>query len=97
MHPAKVRRHTTLKLTDLPNIGTALAKSLRRLGIHTPDQLIGRDPVEMYNNLCSLSGKKVDKCVLDVFISITEFMNGSEPKVWWEYTPMRKAMEKGEK
>ena len=32
-----------------------------------------------------------DPCVIDVFISITRFINGDSPKPWWEYTAERKA------
>jgi hypothetical protein len=28
--------------------------------------------------------------MLDVLMSITDFMNGNEAKVWWAYTPERK-------
>ena len=31
-------------------------------------------------------------CVLDVFISITRFMNGEEPRPWWDYTAQRKQL-----
>ena len=32
-----------------------------------------------------------DPCVIDVFISIIRFMQGDEPKPWWQYTAERKA------
>jgi len=90
MNPAKIVREKVETLTDLPNIGPALAKELRFIGIETPQQLKGRDPRELYNKLCTKSGKRHDPCVLDVFMSITDFMNGGEPRVWWDYTKERK-------
>lgn len=96
MHPEKVDRKSTLRLTDLPNIGPALAKELKRIGIETPGQLAGRDPVELYGQLCEVSGRRQDPCVLDVFMSITDFMNGGEPRVWWAYTAERKRMQAGD-
>jgi hypothetical protein len=30
--------------------------------------------------------------LLDVFISITRFMDGEAPRVWWDYTAERKRM-----
>jgi hypothetical protein len=92
MHPDKVRRETTLKLTDLPNVGPSLAKDLHLIGIDAPEQLVGRDPVQLYGELCDITGTRHDPCVLDVFMSITDFMNGREPKVWWAYTPERKRL-----
>jgi hypothetical protein len=90
MHPDKVRRETTKTLTDLPNIGPAMARTLRTVGIETPGQLVGRDPVELYGELCEKTGKRQDPCVLDVLMSVTDFMNGGAPKVWWAYTEKRK-------
>lgn len=92
MHPDKVKREQTTTLRDLPNIGPALAADLHRIGIQKPEELIGRDPVELFERLGSITGSRPDPCVLDVFMSITDFMNGGVPKVWWAYTEERKAM-----
>lgn len=90
MNPEKVDLLNTKKLTDLPNIGKAGASDLNVLGIKRPDDLIGRDPYQMYEELCALTGHRHDPCVIDVFISITSFMNGGEAKPWWAYTVGRK-------
>lgn len=90
MNPAKVVRAEVKQLTDLPNIGKACAADLRLLGIDTPQQLVGRDPYEMYRTLNTLTGVKHDPCMLDVFISITRFMAGDDPLPWWFYTDERK-------
>ncbi len=90
MHPDKVVREQTETLTDLPNIGKAMALDLQVLGINKPGDLIDRDPYAMYEQLCTQTGYRHDPCVLDVFIAITRFMNGDEPKPWWAYTSERK-------
>ena len=90
MNPDKVTRENLKKLTDLPNIGKAGAKDLNLLGIHQPEQLVGKCPYEMYYSLCFATGESHDPCVIDVFISITRFMNGEKPLPWWEYTQERK-------
>ncbi len=41
---------------------------------------MGRDPYQMYEELCDTTGYKHDPCVIDVFISITRFMDGDEAK-----------------
>lgn len=92
MHPDKVKRETTKILTDLPNVGPSMARSLRTIGIHNPVQLVGRDPVELFGELCEASGARQDACVLDILMSVTDFMNGGEAKVWWAYTPERKRL-----
>lgn len=91
MHPDKVRRDRLALLTDLPNVGPATAQDLRLLGIHEPSQLMGQCPFTLYERLCSLRGVRVDPCVIDVFISITRFMDGERPRPWWFYTSERKA------
>ena len=92
MHPAKVRRERLHRLTDLPNVGPSIAQDLKLIGIDTPDQLIGRDPLALYNSLCLKTGLRQDPCMLDVFIAITRFMDGEAPRVWWDYTEERKRM-----
>lgn len=90
MNPAKVRRDQLHTLTDLPNVGPAMARDLQRLGFDHPDQLRGRNPQDLYDRLCALTGLRQDPCVLDVFVSVIRFMDGEEPRPWWFYTPERK-------
>lgn len=92
MNPAKVRRDRLNRLTDLPNIGPSISEDLVRIGITTPDQLVGKNPVALYESLCRKTGVRHDPCLLDVFISITRFMDGEPPRVWWDYTAERKRM-----
>ncbi len=94
MNPTKVSRQNLKKLTDLPNIGTACAADLRLLGINTPTDLIGRSPFELYKQLCDKTGVRHDPCMIDVFMSITRFMDGESPREWWAYTAERKKLYK---
>ncbi|AZN35714.1 helix-hairpin-helix domain-containing protein [Iodobacter ciconiae] len=90
MNPDKVDRSRVSTHTDLPNIGKAGAKDLELLGIHTPEQLKSQCPFEMYARLCQQTATRHDPCVIDVFISITRFINGEAPRPWWAYTAERK-------
>lgn len=92
MNPGKVDRSRVAVLTDLPNIGEAMAKDLRLLGIHKPAQLAGKNPFWMFEQLCEITGARHDPCVIDVFISITRFMDGDDPRPWWAYTEERKQL-----
>ncbi|MBL4673278.1 MAG: helix-hairpin-helix domain-containing protein [Arenicella sp.] len=91
MNPSKVLRDKMKTLTDLPNIGKAGEEDLTVLGINKAEDLIGLCPYEMHASLCEKTGVRHDPCVIDVFISITKFMDGGEPKPWWKYTDERKA------
>lgn len=90
MNPSKVIRAKVEKLTDLPNIGKTVAADLMQIGITRPEQLIGEDPYDLYVRFCRAFGEVQDPCALDVLMSIVDFMNGGEPRVWWEYTAERK-------
>lgn len=92
MSPDKVDRTRLGKLTDLPNIGPAIAADLRLMGINRPNDLAGQSPLELYHMLSTIKGKRQDPCLLDVLISITRFMEGEEPRPWWIYTEERKRM-----
>ena len=91
MNPAKVDRTRLRALTDLPNIGAACAEDLRRLGITRPEQLRAADPYALYEQLCIVRQQYIDPCMLDVFISITRFMDGEDAQPWWANTAERKA------
>ena len=90
MNPSKVDRRQMACLTDLPNVGPACAQDLRRIGIEAPAQLVGRDPYDMYAQLCVQTGQIHDPCVIDVFLSITRFVEGGPAKPWWAFTAERK-------
>ena len=90
MNPHKVSRDRLGQLTDLPNIGKAMAADLQLLGIKQPQDLISCDPYQLYRDLCTKTKAHHDPCVLDVFISAVRFMQGEKPQPWWHYTTERK-------
>jgi hypothetical protein len=92
MNPCKVSRSRLKALTDLPNIGPAMAADLRLLGYETPLSIAGASPMAMYERLCKLTGTRHDPCVLDVFMSVTQFLAGGPPQAWWQFTNARKAL-----
>ena len=79
------------RLEELPNVGKATAGDFRLLGISTPQELVGRDPYQLYEQLCDMTGQRHDPCVMDVFIAATRFMSGEAATPWWSYTEERKA------
>jgi hypothetical protein len=75
---------------EIPNVGKATEKDFNVIGINDPQQLIGKDPYIMYNELCNITSQKHDPCVIDIFISAVRYMEGGSPKKWWEFTEERK-------
>ena len=60
------------------------------LGITALDDLLGRDPYAMYDELCCVTGQRHDPCLLDTFIAAVRFMAGEPSKPWWKFTAERK-------
>jgi pathogenicity locus Cdd1 protein len=83
-------RQNIINLNDIPNVGPATIRYLNIIGINTPFELIGQNPISMYFELCSITNKQFDPCLADVFISAVRFMEGAPPRDWWHYTHERK-------
>ena len=83
-------REIVSELEHLPNIGKKMANYLEIADIKSPQSLIEKDAFDLYDKLCKKTGKKFDPCVIDVFMSAIDFMEGSEPTPWWKYTSKRK-------
>lgn len=90
MKPEKVIRDAVRRLTDLPNVGPATEMDLQLLGVKSPEDLRDMCPFEMYRELCERTGVRHDPCVIDVFMSVTDFMKGGAPRPWWSFTKERK-------
>ena len=85
-------RSNVNNLIDIPNIGPAISRKLKLINIHHPDDLIGKDPYQLYDELCRITSKRIDHCIIDVFISAVRFMEGAPAQKWWTYTAERKAV-----
>ena len=82
------------RFEDLVNVGPAVSAALARLGLEGPRDLRGQDAFDLHARLERLEGDRVDPCVIDVFLAVIDFMEGSAPRPWWHYTPERKRMAK---
>src|SRR4051812_43178045 len=83
-------RSQYVELEQLPNVGPAAAADLRRLGVSSPQKLLGRDPYALYDELCAVTKQRHDPCLLDTFIAAVRFMGGEPATPWWKYTDERK-------
>lgn len=83
-------RTTINSLKSIPNVGQATVRYLNLVGVNRPRDLVGKDPIFLYSNLCKVTGKRFDPCLADVFISAVRYMEGAPPKKWWAYTAERK-------
>ncbi|GAB6194597.1 helix-hairpin-helix domain-containing protein [Desulfocastanea catecholica] len=83
-------RQIVTDLTDLPNVGRAIARDLGLVGIQNPKDLIGKNAYQLHDELCRATEKRHDPCVIDVFLAVIDFMEGGDPVPWWEFTAERK-------
>ena len=70
----------------MPNIGKAIAKDLMSIGIHSPRQLAGRDPLAIFNELAVVMGHRPDPCVLYTLMSVKHFLDKGQVLPWWKFT-----------
>jgi hypothetical protein len=83
-------RSALTELEQLPNVGPAVAANLRLLGVASPEDLVGRDPYALYDELCRVTKQRHDRCLLDTFIAVVRFMGAEPARPWWPYTSERK-------
>ena len=83
-------RREVARLEDIPNVGPAVAADFRLLGLARPHDLLGRDPYALYDELCRVTRRRHDPCLLDTFIAAVGYMEGAPKKPWWKYTAERK-------
>ena len=76
-------------LQIIPGIGKSLAQDLIDLDIVDVADLKNRDPEELYERLCVLRGRHVDRCVLYVFrcavYFATEKQHDPDLLKWWNW------------
>jgi len=80
-----------IKLTDLPNIGKAIATDLESIGISSPEDFVGCNPLKIFSDLKQVMGHRHDPCVYYTLLSVKHFMETGESLPWWQFTAKGKA------
>lgn len=74
-------------LKNIPGVGKNMEQHFFNIGIFTIDDLIGKNPEELFLKDCSVKGFQDDRCVLYVFRLAVYYANNSvrEPEKlkWW--------------
>jgi DNA transformation protein len=78
-------------LTDLPNIGKAIAADLASIGINSASDLVDRDPLTIFNALREPMGHRHDPCIYYTLLSVQHFLIEGECLPWWKFTIQGKA------
>jgi hypothetical protein len=86
-NPAEAR--LKIELQPMRHLWRGIEADLVRLGVNSLEDLQNRDPAELFQAYCVLSGKEFDLCVQDTFTSLVEFARTGEPRAWWRFTRER--------
>lgn len=86
----EIQMTKTHELFRLKNVGKATYHDLQLLGISSIEQLGFACPDELFARLQSITGKRHDPCVWDVFAAIIHEARTGEKQAWWEWTKIRK-------
>jgi spore coat polysaccharide biosynthesis protein SpsF (cytidylyltransferase family) len=77
------------KLQQIPGIGPKLSKEFFDIGIKDILDFKGKNPEDLYSQICKRQGIKVDKCVLYVCRSAVYFSESNNPDPektkWWNW------------
>lgn len=86
----------TKALQSIPGVGKCIAQNLMDLGYSEVDELRSENPEKMYQNLITLRGHHIDRCVLYVFRCATYFADNSvhDPELlkWWNWKDNKKSV-----
>jgi hypothetical protein len=75
-------------LREIPGVGPRTAEDLRALGIERVEDLIGRNPEELFVRLCAHQGGHSDRCNLYVYRCAVYFAEGGRERKlldWWAW------------
>lgn len=75
-------------LSTIPNVGPKTKECLIKIGITCVEDLIGKDPEEMYKKDCAQKGFEEDKCQLYLFrmaVYYAEHTTHENEKLKWWY------------
>ncbi len=84
---------TLSPLVEIPGVGVSLAADLESLGIKQVAQLRGKNPQELYDQLCAKTNSKQDRCVLYVFRCAVYYASNTQHDAdklkWWNWKDVR--------
>ena len=76
-------------LRSIPGVGPSIEADLQGIGVRRVEDLVGRDPGELYARICTRQGVQVDRCVLYVMRCAVYYAETPEPEPellkWWAW------------
>ena len=95
MTKARIRRlqENKSELRSLMNVGPAIERDLKGLGVHTIAELAAAEAGELFHRLQAQCGTRVDPCVYDTFRAIIHEARTGEKTPWFAWTAERKRLQ----
>lgn len=88
-----MKKDSLTEFQTIPGVGIQIAKDLWDLGFRSINDLKGKNPEELYQDLCQLQGCKVDRCMLYVFRCAIYFASheSHDPHLlkWWNWKDVK--------
>jgi len=76
-------------LKQIPYVGKSIAEDFKSIGITQIADLKGKNPEELYSQICAKQGHPIDRCLLYVFRSAVYFAENTNPDPektkWWNW------------
>jgi hypothetical protein len=66
---------------DIPGVGPSISMGLQNIGIKTVDDLIGKNPEQLYGQSNAYAGCKQDRCLLYVYRCAVYYANTDEKEL----------------
>ena len=83
------KKEVIKKFMIIPGVGKSIANDFWNMGYRSPEELIGKNPRQLYDDFCEMVGMKVDMCLLYVFRGAVYFVENNEhdPELlkWWNW------------
>jgi hypothetical protein len=77
------------ELMQIPSIGVSLSRDLNSLGIKSVKDLKDADAEKLYEKLCKIHGKHIDRCVLYAFRCAVYYASNRKHNPdklkWWNW------------
>jgi hypothetical protein len=87
--PSPTKQSVLKGLQQIPGVGPSIAEDFWSLGFRSIKDLKGKDPEELYLQLCAQKGAPIDRCMLYVFRCAVYYASNDRynPKLlkWWNW------------
>ena len=88
------KKDTLKEFQKIPGVGKSVAQDLWDLGFRNIEELKNNNPEHLYDKLCSLRGRYIDRCMLYVFRCAVYFATEDkhDPNLlkWWNWKDQKK-------